>query len=80
MIEVLDIVLIPAALILFALVTIPIIRHLHKRSKHYSALLVAWFLFIFVILFILIWNLASKYFNLEPVLPFVNIDIQDLLQ
>jgi len=75
MIDILDILAIPTILILMGVLTIPVIKILHTKPRYFRELLIGWFLIGFALCVIAIANLSFKYFNLEPIVPFFNINI-----
>jgi proton-translocating NADH-quinone oxidoreductase chain N len=74
MIGIIDVLAIPLVFVLLALVTIPILNvirsHFPEKSRFFSA---GWMILVFVICFIAVINLSMKYFNLEPIVPFLNV-------
>ena len=75
MIDIFDVLLVPTIFIIMGVVTIPIVRKIRAQTKRNESLLVAWLLIVFIICSIFIANLAFKYFNIEPIEPFVNINL-----
>jgi proton-translocating NADH-quinone oxidoreductase chain N len=75
MIDITDVLWVPAIFILMGLLTIPIVRKIRTQNKKREQLLVGWLLLVFFICFVFIARLSFKYFNLEPVVPFININL-----
>ena len=75
MIDIFDVLVIPATFILMGLLTIPVVRIIRTKTRNRVPLLIGWLLLVFIICFFFIVRLAFKYFNIEPIVPFVNIDL-----
>ena len=77
MLELFDAVLPIVSLIIFSLLTVPILR-LAGKSKHRTAFTVIWFALVFSVAFITVGNLASKYYSLPESEGFQNITLTDV--
>jgi proton-translocating NADH-quinone oxidoreductase chain N len=76
MIDILDVLAIPLVFVVLALLTIPVLKAIQKWFPEKSKLFTAgWILVVFVICFVAIANLSMKYFNLEPIIPFLNVKL-----
>ena len=61
MIEIFDVLAVPAIFILMGLLTIPIVRRIRAQAKKREALLVGWLLLVFIICFVLFIMISSLY-------------------
>ena len=76
MIDIIDVLALPAAFILLALLTIPIVRTIRKDFPEKRRTLVAgWILLVFILCFWFVLNLYLKYHTVEPIVPFVNVKL-----
>jgi proton-translocating NADH-quinone oxidoreductase chain N len=76
MVEILDAVLPIISLVIFSLLTLPVLRVIRK-SRHRTALTLAWFSTVFVITGTAVANLTLKYYSLPSPQPFLNITFAD---
>jgi len=75
-IELIDVVLPIASLVIFAILTVPIISFF--RKYHNSFLLtLGWFLIVFLVSGITVANIAIKYYAISSPQPFLNITLTD---
>ena len=76
MIDIIDVLALPAAFILMALLTIPISRIIRRDFTEKRRLyLSGWILLVFIICFGFALNLALRYYTVEPIIPFVNVKL-----
>jgi proton-translocating NADH-quinone oxidoreductase chain N len=76
MIEILDTILPIISLVVFALLTVPVIRLINK-SGHKTAFTLGWFATVFATVIAFTANLAIKYYALSPADGFVSLSFSD---
>ena len=76
MVEIWDVALPIISLVAFAFLTIPVFRVIRK-SKHKTALTLAWFSTVFIVSGAAVANLTSQYYSLPSPQPFLNITLTD---
>lgn len=76
MIEILDVTLPVISLVVFSLLTIPILKAI-RQSNHKTALTLAWFATVFTFAFGAVANLAVKYYALPASEHFVTVPLSD---
>ena len=74
MVDVLDVVLPIISLVAFAILTLPVFRIIRK-SKHGTALTLAWFATVFIVSGAAVANLTAKYYSLPSPQPFLNLTL-----
>ena len=76
MIDVFDVLAIPMVFVVLSLLTILILKAIRKWLPEKDKLLrTAWLAIVFAICSIAVANLSMKYFNVEPILPFLNVKL-----
>ena len=75
MIEILDISLPVIAFVLFALLTIPVVKTIRKRKNGKTVLKLGWFSAVFIIAAITVLNLSLKYYAEPSPQPFLNVTL-----
>jgi proton-translocating NADH-quinone oxidoreductase chain N len=75
MIDILDVLAVPVALVLMGLLTIPVIRTIRRRAPKSNLMSAGWVLTVFIICFIPVVNLSFKYFSVGPMIPFVTVNL-----
>ena len=74
MVEILDVVLPIISLVAFAILTLPVFRIIRK-SKHKTAMTLAWFATVFIVSGAAVANLTAKYYSLPSPQPFLNLTL-----
>ena len=75
MIGILDVFLPIISCVLFSLLTIPIVKATHKIKSKRNAVILIWFLMVFITVAITVANLAIKYYEQPPPQPFLSITL-----
>ena len=75
MIEILDISLPVIVFVLFALLTIPVVKTIRKRKSGKTVLKLGWFSAVFIIAAITVLNLSLKYYAEPSPQPFLNVTL-----
>ncbi len=76
LIEIIDVLLPIASLVIFAILTVPILTFLRKFNN-YLFLTLSWFLIVFFVSGITVANITIKYYELPTTQPFLNISLND---
>jgi proton-translocating NADH-quinone oxidoreductase chain N len=75
MIEILDISLPVIVFVLFALLTIPVVKTIRKRKSGKTVLELVWFSAVFIVAAITVLNLSLKYYAEPSPQPFLNVTL-----
>jgi proton-translocating NADH-quinone oxidoreductase chain N len=75
MIEILDISLPVIVFVLFALLTIPVVKTIRKRKSGKTVLELGWFSAVFIVAAITVLNLSLKYYAEPSPQPFLNVTL-----
>jgi proton-translocating NADH-quinone oxidoreductase chain N len=76
MVEIVDVILPIISLVAFAVLTLPVFQVIRK-SRHKTALTLAWFSTVFIVSGAAVANLASQYYSLSSPQPILNLTLTD---
>ena len=76
MIGIIDVILPIASLVIFAILTVPIISFFRKYDNSFL-LTLSWFLIVFLVSGVTVANIAVKYYEIPSPQPFLNISLTD---
>ena len=76
MVEIVDVILPIISLVVFALLTLPVLQVIRK-SRRKTALTLAWFSTVFIVSGAAVANLTSQYYSLSSPQPILNITLTD---